>query len=297
MSAAAGTREPVAEAGNCHRIALAVEDLEVATRWFQDVLGAVLMPVEQQAEGGGVDLEDDGVVLRILWLENVPIVLLASTDPNGNLGRFLASNGPGVQSLAWEIPDMWRTENLLRAAGVRIVGTDIPGRHFFMHPRDSEALLLEFTDDKLPGDPRWGAPRVDAQGALPVGGVASVTAVVDDLAAAVECLRYSFAAVVEPGSAETFGADEQGLAVRIGDMTVRLVEPSSDASPFARPPGAGNNRYHSMALSVDDFDALPARLEEFGIRTVRSDATSVWTDRADTLGIQLQFVDGRRAAN
>jgi hypothetical protein len=261
------------------------------------MLGAVMMPVEQQAGGAGVDLENDGALLTILWLRNVPIVLLASTDPTGNLGRFLASNGPGVQSLAWEIPDMWRTENLLRAAGVRIVGTDIPGRHFFMHPRDSEGLLLEYTDDKLPGDPRLGAPRPDAQtgaqGALPVDAVASVTAVVDDLDAAVDCLRYSFAAMVEPSRAETFGDDEAGVAVRIGDMTLCLVQPLSDASTFARRPGGGNNRYHSMALAVDDFDALPARLAELGIRSVRSDATSVWTDRADTLGIQLQFVDDK----
>jgi methylmalonyl-CoA/ethylmalonyl-CoA epimerase len=284
---AAGVREPVAEAGSCHRIALAVEDLEAATQWFQDMLGAVPMPVEEQAEGGGVDLENDGALLTILWLKNVPIVLLASTDPNGNLGRFLASNGPGVQSLAWEIPDMWRTENLLRAAGVRIVGTDIPGRHFFMHPRDSEGLLLEYTDDKLPGDPRLGAPRVDRQGALPVDAVASVTAIVDDLDAAVECLRYSFSAVVESAGSEMMG-DGSAVAVRIGDMTLRLVRPLSDASTFAR---RGNNRYHSMALSVSDFDALPARLGELGIGIARSDATSVWTDRADTLGVQLQFVD------
>jgi hypothetical protein len=46
---AAGVREPVAEAGSCHRIALAVEDLDAATQWFQDMLGAVMMPVEEQA--------------------------------------------------------------------------------------------------------------------------------------------------------------------------------------------------------------------------------------------------------
>ena len=156
---AAGVREPVAEAGSCHRVALAVEDLEAATQWFQHTLGAVMMPVEEQAAGAGVDLENDGALLTILWLKNVPIVLLASTDPNGNLGRFLASNGPGVQSLAWEIPDMWRTENLLPRGGCE----DRRNRHsrpaLLVRARDSEGLLLEYTDDKLPGDPRLGAPR------------------------------------------------------------------------------------------------------------------------------------------
>ena len=54
----------------------------------------------------------------------------------------------------------------------------------------------------------------DAQGEVPVDAVASVTAVVDDLDAAVECLRYSFSAVVQPGSAEALGDDEAGVAVR-----------------------------------------------------------------------------------
>jgi hypothetical protein len=115
-----------------------------------------------------------------------------------------------------------------------------------------------------------------------------VTAIVDDLDAAVECLRYSFSAVVQPGDAEPLGDDEAGVAVRIGDMTLRLVKRLSDTSTFAR---RGNNRYHSMALAVDDFDALPARLGEVGIGIARSGAGSVWTDRADTLGVQLQFVD------
>jgi catechol 2,3-dioxygenase-like lactoylglutathione lyase family enzyme len=281
-------REPVTQPGNCHRIALAVADLDAATQWFQEMLGAVTMPVKEQLDVDRIVLENDGALLSILWLKNVPIVLLGSSDPNGNVGRFLVSNGPGVQSLAWEIPDMWRTENLLRAAGVRIVGTDIPGRHFFMHPRDSEGLLLEYTDDKLPGDPRLGAPPIDAQGAVPVRAVAAVTAVVDDLDAAVECLRYSFDAVVEPGGDSKSGDDET-VDTRIGDMTLRLVKPLRDASVYAG--RQGNNRYRSMVLAVDSLDQLVGRLKELGIRVARSGATSVWTEPADTLGLQLQFVE------
>ena len=81
---------PVAEAGNCHRIAIAVDELDVATRWFDDVLGATLMPVQQQA-GGAVDAEHDGGLLTIMWLLNVPIVLLGSTDANGTIGRYLGT--------------------------------------------------------------------------------------------------------------------------------------------------------------------------------------------------------------
>ena len=122
--------------------------------------------------------------------------------------------------------ELGRTE-LLRANGVSIVGTDIPGRHFFMHPRHTQGMLLEYTDDELPGDPRRGTPDPGGKGALPVRSVAWVTAVVDDLDAAVECLRYTFAGEVvgeQPGGDGT----DASVDVRIGDMTVRLVVPSSE---------------------------------------------------------------------
>jgi catechol 2,3-dioxygenase-like lactoylglutathione lyase family enzyme len=282
-----GLAEPVTEPGNCHRIAVAVEDLMAATTWFQDVLGATLLPVEQQA-GGAVDLEGDGGLLTLLWLKNVPIVPLASADAEGTVARYLKRNGPGVHSLAWENPDMWRTENLLRANGVGIVGTDIAGRHFFMHPRHTQGMLLEYTDDELPGDPRRGSPQPTSDSALPVRSVAWVTAVVDDLDAAVECLRYTFAGEVIGRRAA--GADDS-VDVRIGDMTVRLVVPSSPDSPFAVSAHSGGGRYHSMALAVDDFARIEALLADAGIGVIDRDEAGVWADPRDTVGMRLQLVD------
>jgi catechol 2,3-dioxygenase-like lactoylglutathione lyase family enzyme len=284
--------EPVTTPGNCHRIAIAVEDLAGATRWFVDVLGATLLPVPEQA-GGAVDVGADGGELTLLWLKNVPIVPLGSTDPDGNIGRFLARNGPSVQSLAWEIPDMWRTENLLRANGVDIVGTDIPGRHFFMHPRNTHGLLLEYTDDKLPGDPRLGAPMPTGHGSVAISGVAWVTAVVDDLDEVVECLRYTFDAQPTGEALVGVGAGDQAVDLRIGDMTLRLVVPAPEGSAFTRPEGA-TGRYHSMALVVDDLGTLAGELSAAGIRVVSRDEDSLWADPQDTLGVRLQFVAAAR---
>lgn len=286
--------ESVAVAGNCHRVALAVEDLPAATAWFQDVLGATPMDVSA-SDAGAVEAEGDGGQLTILWLQNVPIVLLGATDPAGTIGRFLATNGPSVQSLAWEIPDMWRTENLLRADGCSIVGTDIEGRHFFVHPRDTRGLMIEYTDDKLPGDPRHGAATPPSgAGLLPVTSVAWVTAVSDDLAATVERLRYLFSDEIGEQPQPAAGEDP-AVMVRIGDMSVRLVAPSSDTSPYARP--ARTSRYHSMALAVSDFDSLGERLAAAHIGIESREPAAVWTDPADTLGIRLQFVDAAYVAS
>jgi catechol 2,3-dioxygenase-like lactoylglutathione lyase family enzyme len=282
--------KPVTEPENCHRIAVAVEDLEAATQWFQDVLGATLMPVAEQA-GGAVDAEQDGGILTILWLKNQSIVSLASTGPDGAMGRYLARNGPSIHSLAWEIPDMWTTENLLRANGKGIVGTDIPGRHFFVHPRDTYGLLLEYTDDKLPGDPRLGAPEPIGKGTLPVQSVAWVTGVVDDLAEVVEMLKYTFSARVVSDAPLPVSKTEDAVDVRIGDLTLRLVVPLSDDSPYAGTVSPGGGRYHSMTLAVDDFDNIDAHLSTAGIRTATRDETSVWPDPRDMMGLRFQLVD------
>ncbi|MCW2621670.1 MAG: hypothetical protein JWL64_1272 [Frankiales bacterium] len=285
--------QSVAVAGNFHRVALAVEDLPAATKWFQEVLGATPMPVSE-LNSGAVEAEGDGGQLAVLWLQNVPVVLLAATDPEGTIGRFLTTNGPNVQSLAWEIPDMWRTENLLRADGYSIVGTDIEGRHFFVHPRDTFGLLLEYTDDKLEGDPRHGGRPLLADALLPVTSVAWITAVADDLDATVDRLRYLFSDQIDVQPQLPVAGDSV-VMVRIGDMTVRLVAPASDTSPYARP--ARTSRYHSMALAVADFDSLDDRLAAAHIGIQSREAGAVWTDPADTMGVRLQFVDGASLAS
>ncbi|MDO8363386.1 MAG: VOC family protein [Actinomycetota bacterium] len=276
---------PVCEPGNCHRIAFAVRDLPAAVRWFEDVLGAVMLPIPQQA-GGAVEAEADGGQIAVMWLQSVPIVLLGSTQPDGIIGRYLAANGPSVQSLAWEIPDMWGTENLLRANGMKIVGTDIEGRHFFVHPKHTEGMLLEYTDDVLPGDPRRGNGVAALVGSVAIASVQRVTTVVPDIDAAVAALRYTFNGV----AAAT--ADE-AVDVVIGDLTVRLVTAATDGGRFAGL--AGSTRFHSVTLAVPDLAALPAQLTAAGIGVAASDTNgidgqSLWADPAGTLGLRFEFV-------
>ena len=83
--------------------------------------------------------ELDGSVMGMVWMGDAPFLALASEDPDGLVGRWLAKNGPGVQSLAWEVPDMWAWRNYLVQAGIGITGVHVEGRHFFMHPATRSA--------------------------------------------------------------------------------------------------------------------------------------------------------------
>ena len=270
--------------GNCHRVALAIEDFDGAMRLWRDVFGlGAMMP--------SVTDDLDKSQMGIVWAGNVPLLALSSTDPDGTVGRYLTRNGPGVQSLAWEIEDMWGTDHRLRRAGIRITGVHIEGRHFFMHPKDTSGLLLEFTDDRLPLDPRLGGGGPDpVTGLIPVESIAWVTAVVADLDSVVEQFDLIFGEPVEPASGAV-SEHERAVEVQLGDLLVRLVEPLSDESRYAGQAQGGMGRLHSVSLAVAAFDRIEAGLAAAGLGVVHRDEGSVWLDPAGTQGVRFELID------
>jgi 4-hydroxyphenylpyruvate dioxygenase-like putative hemolysin len=273
------------KARNCHRIALAVEDFDAAMSLWQDGFGfGTMIP--------SVTDELDKSQMGIVWGGNIPILALSSTDPEGTVGRYLARNGPSVQSLAWEIDDMWDTDQRLRQAGITITGVHIEGRHFFMHPKDTSGLLLEFTDDILPLDPRrHDEGPAPIAGKIPVESVAWVTAVVEDLDPVIAQFDSIFGEEIRVDLADE-SASEQSAEVQLGDLSMRLVQPMSDRSRYAGIARNGMGRLHSLALRVSDFADIDAHLAATGLGIEFRTDTSVWTKPTDTQGIRFEFVAG-----
>jgi hypothetical protein len=268
--------------GNCHRIALAVHDSQGAVEQWKRVFGAGVML-------DAIHDDLDGSDMGIVWMGDVPFLALASADPDGVVGRWLTKHGPGVQSLAWEVPDMWAAQNRLQQAGIGITGVHVEGRHFFMHPRDTFGLLLELTDDRLPCDPRNGlTPVGGGDGLVQVSRVAHVTAVVVDPEPVAALLHLVFGA--EPRPVVTDGP-ETVADFEIGDLTLRIVAPAGPTSGWHDAVADGRGSLHSVTLAVD-LDAAPAGLEAAGIGVVRDDPGSLVLDPADTFGIRLELVEG-----
>jgi hypothetical protein len=269
--------------GNCHRIALAVHDVPGAMEQWQTVFGAGVM-----FEHVHDDL--DGSDMGMVWMGNVPFLALGASDPNGTVGRWLHKNGPGVQSLAWEVPDMWAAQNYLQQMGTGITGVHVPGRHFFMHPRDTFGLMLELTDDRLPGDPRQGlSPVGGGDGALNVLGVARVNSVVVDLEPVTTLFGQVFGA--EPRAVDD-GGPETVVDFHIGDLTLRVLAPHDDSSEWHTIVTGGRGTLHSVTLAVHLDSAIPA-LGAAGIRVARERPGSLWLDPADTAGVRLELIDAR----
>src|SRR5438309_1174339 len=136
------------EPGPMHRLAVAVEDSEAAATRFTRLFGAAplggavvpFMPEDRSVMDDIRELE--GSDSQMMWQGGYPLLFLAPFGEHGYVRQHLGRWGPGVHSLAWEIEDMWGADARLRAQGIRITGVNIPGRHFFLHPRDTHGVLI-----------------------------------------------------------------------------------------------------------------------------------------------------------
>jgi hypothetical protein len=275
--------------GYLHRVALAVDDAGVADEWFTRVLGVGSLgddaePGERRSEiRSGEEADLAGTETRMFWLGGYPFILLSKGVPGGPVAKFLSRYGPAVHSLAWEIEDMWTTQNLLIQQEIRIGAVNIPGRHFFMHPRDTHGVLMEWTDDSFgPNGRRTEGGEVEVQT------LAWVTAAVVDAGATAEFLTELAGATPVGDNAQGPADRETTIDLQVGDVTVRLVTPLSSDSPYAAVL-EGGPRLCSYALRVADLDGTLKALDGIGIPTVRRDGDLAATDPASTLGVPMEW--------
>ncbi|HLG66783.1 MAG TPA: VOC family protein [Acidimicrobiales bacterium] len=272
---------PLATPGPLHRIGLAVGDADAAAAWFSRVLGAA--PFATLSSSTGTDGDPDGSYMRMLALAGQPFLLMSPSTDEGFAAAFLRRYGPAVHSLAWEIEDLWGTEHRLALRGIRITGVSIEGRHFFMHPKDTFGLLMEWTDDRVDNFGS-GVPTIGEIG-VPVPEVAWVAAVVEDVEAAARFLGELGGARPLEGLPAAHGTADQTIDLSMGPVPLRLVTPRSEESPYSLARGP---RWFSVCLRVPDLAAALGGLERAGCPVVREGEVA-WTDPAATAGLQLQW--------
>lgn len=121
-------------------VALAVADLDAAIAHYREVWGIEVTHRET--------VEDQGVEEAMLPLGDTFLQLIAPANDETTVGRFLASRGEGLHHLAYEVDDLPRTLEDLRAKGVQLID-EVPRRggrgHLvaFVHPKGNHGLLVE----------------------------------------------------------------------------------------------------------------------------------------------------------
>lgn len=128
--------------GRLNHVAVAVRDLEAATRVYRDTLGATV--------SGPDELPEHGVTVVFVELPNTKIEFLKPLGEGSPIGAFLDRNPDGaVHHLCYEVEDIGAARDRLVAAGSRVLGGGEPkiGAHgkpvLFLHPKDFCGILTE----------------------------------------------------------------------------------------------------------------------------------------------------------
>lgn len=126
-------------------VGVAVENLEETLAIYTGILGLELHGIEV--------VEDQRVKTAFLPVGEAEIELLASTDPEGPIGKFIATKGQGVQHLAFRVADIEAALAELKAKGVRLIDEKPRygaggARIAFLHPKATNGVLVELCERK-----------------------------------------------------------------------------------------------------------------------------------------------------
>jgi methylmalonyl-CoA epimerase len=127
-----------------HHLGVAVEDLDAAVATYERLFGAELEHRET--------VEEQGVEAASLRVGSDRVELLASLGADTPVGRFLATRGPGMHHVAYEVDDVGRAIDELAAEGAELID-ERPRRGLFglevafVHPDSVHGVLAEVVSD------------------------------------------------------------------------------------------------------------------------------------------------------
>ena len=128
--------------GRLNHVAIAVKDLDKASRQYRETLGAKV--------SAPAALPEHGVTVVFVELPNTKIELLEPLGEASPIAGFLAKNADGgMHHICYEVDDIIAARDRLKGEGARILGDGNPkiGAHgkpvVFLHPKDFGGTLIE----------------------------------------------------------------------------------------------------------------------------------------------------------
>lgn len=126
-------------------IGIAVKSIDEAKKYYEHVLGLKCYSTEEVA--------DQKVKTAFFQIGNTKIELLESTDPEGNIAKFIEKKGEGIHHLAFAVEGLENALTEVEAKGVQLIdkkprkgaeGLEIA----FLHPKSTIGVLTELCEDK-----------------------------------------------------------------------------------------------------------------------------------------------------
>ncbi len=120
-------------------IAIAVNDVEVSAKVYQEALGINEIEFET--------VESEGVKVAIIPMENGRIELMQPTNDESPIKKFLDKKGQGLHHMALETDNIEGEVERMEGCGVQFLGKVRPGsagtKVTFIHPKSLEGVLAE----------------------------------------------------------------------------------------------------------------------------------------------------------
>lgn len=124
-------------------IGIAVEDLEEARNFFKENFA---LPSSERENFGELRFS-------FVPLEGAHVELLQSTEPEGQIAKFIKSRGQGIHHLSFEVDDIQAELDRLKEKGIRLINEKpYLNAHkelvAFIHPKSTFGVLIELIQKK-----------------------------------------------------------------------------------------------------------------------------------------------------
>lgn len=125
-------------------IGIAVKDLDVSNALFEKLFGAPSYKSEE--------VESEGVMTSFFESGPNKIELLAATNPESPIAKFIEKKGEGIHHIAFDVDDIAKEIDRLKNEGF-VVLNEVPKKGadnklvVFLHPKSTNGVLIELCQE------------------------------------------------------------------------------------------------------------------------------------------------------
>ena len=126
-------------------IGIAVNHLKTSIPLYERLLGVSCYKTEQ--------VPSESVDTAFFLQNGAKVELVASTDPDGVIAKFIGKKGEGLHHIAFEVPDILAEMERLKKEGFTLLN-EVPKLGAdnklvcFVHPKDAGGVLIELCQTK-----------------------------------------------------------------------------------------------------------------------------------------------------
>ena len=125
-------------------IGIAVDDIDKSTALFSKIFG--------KANYKSEIVESEGVLTSFFQIGDSKIELVAATNSESPIAKYLVKNRAGMHHIAFDVDDIEKEMTRLKSEGIRLLN-EIPKKGAdnklicFLHPKDTNGVLIELCQE------------------------------------------------------------------------------------------------------------------------------------------------------